>query len=54
MSLPLGRSDGLPVGVHVAGPPGADGVLLALAHELEAAAPWADVRPDTAWLAGRS
>jgi amidase len=50
MSVPLGRSDGLPVGMHFAARPGADGLLLALAHELEAAAPWADVRPDTAWL----
>jgi amidase len=52
MSLPLGRVDGLPVGVHVAGPPGADRRLLALAYELEAAAPWAGVRPDTTWLTG--
>ena len=52
MSVPLGRCDGLPVGMHFAARPGADGTLLALAAELEAAAPWADVRPDTAWLAG--
>ncbi len=51
MSLPLGRHDGLPVGIHAAAAPGADRRLLALAHELEAAAPWAGVRPDTAWLA---
>jgi amidase len=50
MSVPLGRCDGLPVGMHVAARPGADGVLLALAAELEAAAPWADVRPDPSWL----
>ncbi|MCZ2847805.1 amidase family protein [Modestobacter sp. VKM Ac-2978] len=54
MSVPLGRSGGLPVGVHFAARPGADRLLLALAHELEAAAPWADVQPDVAWLAGRS
>jgi amidase len=52
MSVPLGRVDGLPVGMHVAARPGADGLLLALAYELEAAAPWADVRPDLSWLAG--
>ena len=50
MSVPLGRYNGLPVGLHFAAPPGADRVLLALAYELEAAAPWADVTPDTAWL----
>ena len=50
MSVPLGRHDGLPVGLHFAAPPGADRVLLALAYELEAAAPWADVTPDMAWL----
>lgn len=52
MSVPLGRDDGLPVGMHLAARPGADGVLLALAFELEAAAPWAGVRPDLSWLAG--
>ncbi len=51
VSLPLGRDGGLPVGVHAAAAPGADRLLLSLAYELEAAAPWADVRPDTAWLA---
>jgi amidase len=50
MTVPLGQHDGLPVGVQLAGPPGADGALLALAYELEEAAPWADVRPDTSWL----
>ena len=54
MSVPLGRDRGLPVGMHVAARPGADGTLLALAAELEAAAPWADVRPDTAWLLDRA
>lgn len=53
MSVPLGRLDGLPVGSHVAARPGADGDLLALAYELEEAEPWADTRPDTAWLTGR-
>lgn len=54
MSVPLGRHDGLPVGMHFAGAPGADRQLLALAYELEAASPWAHLRPDTAWLARRS
>ena len=44
--------------VHVVGFPGcydnayAIRLLLALAYELEAAAPWAGIRPDTAWLTG--
>jgi amidase len=54
MSVPLGRHNGLPVGLHFAAPPGADRLLLALAYELEAAAPWADVMADTAWLARRA
>jgi amidase len=52
MTVPLGRHDGLPVGIHFAARPGADRLLLALAYELEAAAPWAGIRPDTAWLTG--
>lgn len=50
MTVPLGRDGGLPVGIHFAARPGADQVLLALAYELEAAAPWSGTRPDTAWL----
>ncbi|SOE01586.1 amidase family protein [Blastococcus haudaquaticus] len=50
MSVPLGWSDGLPVGVHVAAAPGADGLLLALASELEEAAPWSGTAPDPTWL----
>jgi amidase len=50
MSVPLGRHDGLPVGIHFAARPGADRLLLALACELEAAAPWASITPDTGWL----
>ncbi len=46
MSVPLGRHDGLPVGIHFAAAPGADRLLLGLAYELEAAAPWVDVAPD--------
>jgi amidase len=54
MSVPLGRSEGLPVGVHFAAPPGADGALLSLAYELEAAAPWVHRTPDMTWLARRT
>ena len=46
MSVPLGMSsDGLPIGVHFAAPLGAEARLLALAFELEQAAPWIDRRP---------
>ena len=50
MSLPLGTADGLPVGVHVAAPPGCERRLLSLAYELEEAAPWSGRRPDVRWL----
>ncbi|MFJ8861394.1 amidase [Streptomyces sp. NPDC102451] len=41
MSVPLGRDDdGLPVGVQFAAPLGGEGVLLALAAQLEQEAPW--------------
>jgi amidase len=50
MSVPLGHGNGLPIGIHVAAAPGADRLLLALAYELEAAAPWAARVPDTGWL----
>ncbi len=41
MSLPLGRdAAGLPIGVHVAGRPGDDRLLLSLALQLEQASPW--------------
>ncbi|WP_448639239.1 amidase family protein [Geodermatophilus sp. URMC 63] len=53
MSVPLGRHEGLPVGVHFAARPGADRLLLELAFELEAAAPWADVWPPEPVAAGR-
>jgi amidase len=41
VSLPLHvDSDGLPVGVQLAAPPGADPRLMALAYQLESSAPW--------------
>ena len=46
MSVPLHwNAAGLPIGVHIAGRFGADETLMALAAELEAAAPWFDKRP---------
>ncbi len=46
MSVPLHwNAAGLPIGVHVAGRFGADQTLLALAAELETAAPWFDRLP---------
>jgi amidase len=50
MSVPLGMDDGLPVGLHVAAPPGCERRLLSLGYELEEAAPWWGRRPDTSWL----
>ncbi|MGP3980006.1 amidase [Streptomyces sp. KR80] len=46
ISLPVGWTDaGLPVGVMLGAPHGAEGPLLALAAQLEAAAPWRDRCP---------
>jgi amidase len=46
VSLPLHTTaDGLPVGVMLAGRPGEDHRLLALAAQVEAAAPWHERRP---------
>lgn len=46
VSLPLHlTADGLPVGVMLAGRPGEDHRLLALAAQVEQAAPWSDRRP---------
>ena len=43
VSLPLHQTpDGLPVGVMLAGRLGEDRQLLALAAQVEAAAPWSD------------
>ena len=47
VSLPLHRTaDGLPVGVMLAARPGEDALLLSVAAQVEAAAPWHDRRPD--------
>ncbi len=46
MSVPLHWNEaGLPIGIHIAGRFGADEMLIALAAELEAAAPWFNKRP---------
>ena len=46
VSLPLHWTDeGLPVGVMVAARPAEEELLLSLAAQVEAAAPWADRRP---------
>jgi amidase len=48
ISLPVHWTpDGLPIGVQLVGRPGADGVLLALAHELEDLFQWDAKRPPT-------
>ncbi len=46
VSLPLHQTlGGLPVGVMLAGRPAEEALLLALAAQVEAAAPWADRHP---------
>ena len=47
-SVPLHWSGGLPIGVHLAARFGADETLIAVAAEIEAAAPWFDRRPPLA------
>jgi len=49
ISLPLyAHDDGLPLAVQVIGRPAQEGALLALAAQMEAAAPWAQRRPSLA------
>jgi amidase len=46
ISLPIAQgADGMPVGVHLVADYGREDVLLQVAAQLEAAAPWADRRP---------
>jgi amidase len=46
ISLPLfERENGLPLAVQLVGQPAGEGDLLALAAQLEQAAPWAERRP---------
>jgi len=57
VSLPLAWSDGgLPIGVQFVGPAYGEDVLIALASQIEVAAPWADRRPpiSTAVVTGQS
>jgi len=47
ITLPLFQgSEGLPLGIQLAGRPAGDGELLSLAAQLEAARPWAQRRPE--------
>ena len=47
MSVPLGTSsDGLPVGCHFAARYGEEGLLFALAGQIERARPWRMRRPE--------
>ena len=49
ISLPLHQSpDGLPIGVHLIGPPAGEELLLSLSAQIEAARPWANRRPELA------
>jgi amidase len=46
ITVPAGRSrQGHPIGVQIAGRPLADGLVLALARQVEQAMPWAEERP---------
>ncbi len=48
ITVPAGTgSDGLPLSVQLVGRPGAEDVLYALAGQIEAAQPWAELRPPT-------
>jgi len=53
-SLPLAwSSGGLPIGVHIAAPFGADELLMAVSAELERAQPWSGKRPPPVTGAGK-
>ena len=45
LSVPLAWDGGLPIGIHLIGPPEGDGLLLRLGAQLEEARPWAGRRP---------
>ncbi|MCX6394381.1 MAG: amidase [Solirubrobacterales bacterium] len=46
VSIPAGfDSDGLPLSVQIVGPANSEALLIAVAAQIEAAAPWADSRP---------
>ena len=46
ISVPCGfTSAGLPIGLHIAGPPLGDGPVLSLAHAYERATAWSGRRP---------
>jgi Asp-tRNA(Asn)/Glu-tRNA(Gln) amidotransferase A subunit family amidase len=45
ITIPCGFTDGLPIGLQIAGPHFADGAILHAAAAFEAAAPWAKARP---------
>ena len=53
--VPVGqRPDGLPVAVQLVGPPGSELLLLAVAGQIEMAAPWLRHAPGyPRWRAGR-
>ncbi len=49
ISLPTVHSpDGLPIGVHLIGPPAGEELLLSLSAQVESARPWANRRPELA------
>jgi amidase len=53
ISVPLYQGDdGLPLAVQLVGPPTGEGILLALAAQLEDASPWAERRPPLAAVTG--
>jgi amidase len=49
ISLPMHMSaEGIPIGVHLIGPPAGEELLLSLSAQLETAAPWKERRPELA------